>query len=331
MEMITLEHGSGGSLMHELIRGHFGPAFDMAGFGDSAILDMGGQRLAFTTDSYVVSPLFFSGGNIGELAVYGTVNDLCVSGARPLFLSAGFIIEEGFLLDDLKNIVKSMSAASERAGVRIVTGDTKVVNKGKGDGLFINTAGVGLVPDGRDISPKRITNGDKILISGEAGSHGISIMARRSGITFEPPILSDAAPLNSLVEDMFRVTKDIHFMRDPTRGGLATTLKEAAVESGKCLYIMEDSIPVAPQVRGACEILGFDPLYAANEGKLVAIVGADVAEPLAEAMRLHPLGENSRIIGEVTLSPNGTVLLETPIGGTRIMEMLRGEQLPRIC
>lgn len=331
MERITLGHGSGGTLMHELIRGQFGPAFAINGFGDSAMLDLNLQRLAFTTDSYVVSPLFFPGGNIGVLAVCGTVNDLCVSGAKPLFISAGFIIEEGFPLEDLKRIVKSMSDAALKAGVKIVTGDTKVVNKGKGDGIFINTSGIGVAHDGIDISPNRIRTGDKILINGEIGSHGISIMAQRNGITFEPPIISDAAPLNGLVEKMLGVTREIHFMRDPTRGGLATTLKEAAIESGKCIWIKEDLIPVAPQVKGACGLLGYDPLYIANEGKLVAFASPEVAQPLTDEMRRHPYGAGTRIIGEVRESPEGTVLLETLIGGTRIVEMLQGEQLPRIC
>lgn len=342
MDKIVLGHGSGGSLMHELIREHFAPAFSINGFGDSAVIDFnklsglqtlnsGLSRLAFTTDSYVVSPLFFPGGNIGELAVYGTVNDLAVTGATPLFLSAGFIIEEGFPLADLKDIVSSMSRAAERAGITIITGDTKVVNKGKGDGIFINTAGIGILSGDINISPARIKAGDKVLISGEIGNHGMAIMSQRNGITFEPQIASDTAPLNGLIKAMFEVTKDIYFMRDPTRGGLATTLKEVALESGKCIYINEASIPAAPQVRGACELLGFDPLYVANEGVLVAIVSPEAAGALIDAMRRHPSGKNAQVIGEVRESPGKTVLLETPIGGTRIVEMLQGEQLPRIC
>jgi hydrogenase expression/formation protein HypE len=331
MDRIRLGHGSGGRLMHELIAEHFGPAFGISGYGDSALLDPVQGRLAFTTDSYVVSPLFFEGGNIGELAVYGTVNDLAVAGARPLYLSSGFIIEEGFPIADLKRIVASMAAAAERAGVRIVAGDTKVVNKGKGDGIFINTAGIGVILDGVEISSSRMRAGDVVVISGEIGSHGMAVIAGRNGISFEPPLLSDTRPLNGLVSAMTEVTKDIRFMRDPTRGGLATTLKEAAKESGKCLRIREASIPVPDQVRGACELLGFDPLYVANEGILVAIVGPGDAEALVAGMREHPYGAASRIIGEVADSPEGMVLLETPIGGTRMLDMLPGEQLPRIC
>ena len=331
MDRIVLGHGSGGKLMHELIREHFGPAFGIAGFGDSAILDMNPQKLAFTTDSYVVSPLFFPGGNIGELAVYGTVNDLAVSGARPLFLTAGFIIEEGFPLERLRAIVASMSGAAEKANVKIVAGDTKVVNKGKGDGIFINTSGVGILADGIEFSASKIREGDTILVSGQVGNHGVAVMSERNGITFDPPVVSDTAPLNSLIERMCEVTKEIRFMRDPTRGGLATTLKEAAMESGKCLRIRERAIPVAPQVKGACDLLGLDPLYVANEGIAVAVVDPSVAKAVLGVMRHHPYGANAHIIGTVEESPGGMVFMETLAGGTRIIEMLQGEQLPRIC
>jgi len=342
--------------MHELIAEHFGPAFGMEGFGDSAIIDSSELlvqsfelnreihkisecrtlnpelfRLAFTTDSYVVSPLFFPGGDIGELAVYGTVNDLAVSGAVPLFLTAGFIIEEGFPFEQLKTIVASMSMAAARAGVKIVAGDTKVVNRGKGDGIFINTSGIGILSEGVEIAASKIKKGDKVLISGEMGNHGMAVMSERNGITFDPPIMSDTAPLNGLVRAMLDVTRDIHFMRDPTRGGLATTLKEAALESRTCMRITEDAIPVAPQVRGACDLLGLDPLYVANEGALLAIVAPHAADDLLGVMKKHPTGAKARVIGEVTESPEGMVLLETSIGGTRIIEMLQGEQLPRIC
>lgn len=331
MDRIRLGHGSGGKLMHQLIAEHLGPAFGIREFGDSAILDMNPKRLAFTTDSYVVSPLFFPGGNIGDLAVYGTVNDLSVAGASPLYLSTGFIIEEGFPVSDLKSIVSSMSNAAATAGVRIVTGDTKVVNKGKGDGIFINTSGIGIVFNGLDISSSRIRKGDKVLISGEIGNHGVAIIAERNGISFDPPVVSDTRPLNSLVRAMIEITKEIHFMRDPTRGGLATTLKEAAKESATCIRIKEGSLPIPQQVKGACDLLGFDPLYVANEGILLAIVASAAAEPLISVMRKHPYGTNAQIIGEVQDSPGGTVLLETAIGGTRMVDMLPGEQLPRIC
>ncbi|MCL5421060.1 MAG: hydrogenase expression/formation protein HypE [Nitrospirae bacterium] len=356
MDRILLGHGSGGRLMHELITEHFGPAFKMEAFGDSAIIDSSELfvrsfelnreihntferrslnpelfRLAFTTDSYVVSPLFFPGGNIGELAVYGTVNDLAVSGAEPLFLTAGFIIEEGFPFEDLKTIVSSMSRAAERAGVKIVAGDTKVVNKGKGDGIFVNTSGIGILYEGMEIAASKIKKGDRVLISGEMGNHGMAVMSERNGISFDPPIVSDTAPLNGLVKAMLDATRDICFMRDPTRGGLATTLKEAALESRKCMRIREDAIPVAPQVRGACDLLGLDPLYVANEGALLAIVAPHAADDLLGVMKKHPAGAKARVIGEVAESPEGMVLLETSIGGTRIIDMLQGEQLPRIC
>lgn len=331
MDRILLGHGSGGSLMHDLIRQFLAPAFDLKDTGDSAILNLNPHMIAFTTDSYVVSPLFFPGGNIGELAVYGTINDLSVSGALPLFLTAGLIIEEGFPMDDLKRIISSMAEAARKAGVKIVAGDTKVVNRGKGDGIFINTAGVGLLYEGIDISARNISKGDLVIISGEIGNHGMAIMAERNGMSFDPPLKSDTAPLNDLVRSMFEATREIHFMRDPTRGGLATTLKEAAIESGLCIRIREEAIPVPPQVMGACELLGLDPLYIANEGILVAIVGRKDAEKVLMRMREHPLGRRSSIIGEVDDSPEGMVLLETSIGGKRMIEMLQGEQLPRIC
>ena len=331
MDKVRLGHGSGGKMMHELVEMHFGPAFGMSGFGDSAILNIPPQRLAFTTDSYVVSPLFFPGGNIGELAVYGTVNDLAVSGAKPLYLSCGFIIEEGFPFSDLSSIVSSMADAAKKSGVKIVAGDTKVVNRGKGDGIFINTSGVGVVIDDVEISPSRIREGDVVIISGEIGNHGIAVIAERNGISFDPPVLSDTRPLNGLVESMTHLTKEIRFMRDPTRGGLATALKEAAGDSGKCVRIREGLLPIPPRVKGACDLLGFDPLYVANEGILTAIVDPKDADVLVAAMRAHPCGAGSGIIGEVYDSPSGMVLLDTSIGGTRMLEMLQGEQLPRIC
>jgi hydrogenase expression/formation protein HypE len=331
MDRILLGHGSGGKLMHDLIGEHFAPAFGMKGSGDSAIIEVPPGKLAYTTDSYVVSPLFFPGGNIGDLAVCGTVNDLAVSGAEPLFLTAGFVIEEGFPLVDLKKIILSMSEAAKKAGVKIVAGDTKVVNRGKGDGIFINTSGIGVVRDGIEITPANIKDGDTVIISGEIGSHGVAIIAERNGLTFTPPVLSDTRPLNGVVNAMFNVTEEIHFMRDPTRGGLATTLKEAALESRLCIRIREESLPVPPQVKGACGLLGLDPLYVANEGILIAIVDKSAADALLSAMQRQPYGQKAAIIGEVVESPKGMVLLETSIGGSRVLDMLQGEQLPRIC
>ena len=332
MERILLGHGSGGRLMYQLIREYFVPKFELKTLNDSAVLDRIDQgKLAFTTDSYVVSPVFFPGGNIGELAVYGTVNDLSMVGAKPLYLTAGLILEEGFPLNDLKKILASMSNAAEKAGVKIVGGDTKVVNKGKADGIFINTSGVGIITEGIDISPLKVKPKDKVILSGPIGNHGISVIAERNGLSFNPPVVSDTAPLNDLVNKMLRKTKDIHAMRDPTRGGLATTLKEIALDSGCCIVIDEESIPVPLGVRGACELLGLDPLYVANEGILTAIVSPEVAEPLVKIMKKHPLGKDARVIGEVQKLPSGMVLLKTAIGGTRIVEMLSGDQLPRIC
>jgi hydrogenase expression/formation protein HypE len=332
MERILLGHGSGGKLMYQLIREHFMPKFAMKELNDSAVLKgLNKGNIAFTTDSYVVSPIFFPGGNIGELSVYGTVNDLSMVGATPLYITAGLILEEGFPLDDLKTILFSMSTAAEKAGVKIVGGDTKVVNKGNADGIFINTSGVGMIPKGISISPLKVKPSDKVILSGPIGNHGISIIAERNGLSFNPPVVSDTAPLNELVKKMLRRTTKIHAMRDPTRGGLATTLKEIAVDSGCCIMLDEDAIPVPPGVRGACELLGLDPLYVANEGILIAIVDHTVADEVVKTMRKDPVAKDARIIGEVAKSPAGMVLLKTSIGGTRIVEMLSGDQLPRIC
>ena len=331
MDKILLGHGSGGRLMHELIRRHFSPAFGIEGTGDSAVVSVPSCRLAYTTDSYVVTPLFFPGGNIGELAVNGTVNDLAVSGAEPLYLTAGFVIEEGFPLADLEKIVSSMSRAAKKAGVKIVAGDTKVVNKGKADGIFINTSGIGALPEGRQISAALIKPGDKVILSGEIGSHGVAVMSERNGLTFAPPVISDTRPLHDLVREMYVVSREIHFMRDPTRGGLATTLKEAALESGLCIRVKEQVLPIPPGVKGACSLLGLDPLFVANEGILIAIVKASDAEAVTAAMRKQEHGRHAAIIGEIADAPSGAVLLETTIGGTRIIDMLQGEQLPRIC
>ena len=317
--------------MHELIAAHFAPAFDIGELADAAVVDMPVGRVALTTDSYVVSPLFFPGGDIGALSVYGTVNDLSVVGARPLYLTAGFIIEEGFPFGHLERIVASMSGAAERAGVKIVTGDTKVVDKGKGDGIFINTAGVGVVPGGVGLSASRIRPGDRIILSGSIGNHGIAVMSERNGLSFDPPVESDAAALTGLVQAVMERADEVRVMRDPTRGGLATALKEFAETSGLCMAVSESLVPVAPGVRGACDLLGLDPLYVANEGVLLAVTSPDVSEYLVDRMRENPLGAHSAVIGEVEDSPEGTVLLRTEIGGRRMLQMLEGEQLPRIC
>jgi len=340
VDKILLAHGSGGSAMHKLIREYFVPEFDMKSLGDSAIVDFthlpihpfthSPVRLAFTTDSYVVSPVFFPGGNIGELAVFGTVNDLSMVGAKPVCISAGLILEEGFSMDSFKKILSSMAEAAKRAGVKIIAGDTKVVNKGKGDGVFINTSGLGVIDDGVNISPANIKPENKIIISGAIGNHGVAVMAERNGLSFNPPVLSDTAPLNHMAQEMIGYG-GVQAMRDPTRGGLATTLKELALEANLCFTIKEASIPVPDGVRGASELLGLDPLYIANEGILIAIVKKDAAENLLEIIRKNPLGKGANIIGEVSESPEGKVLLKTKIGGTRIIDMLSGEQLPRIC
>lgn len=332
MDKILLGHGSGGNLMHNLIRDFFAPAFDMKTLNDSAVIENPHQgRIAITTDSYVVSPLFFPGGDIGSLSVCGTINDLAVSGARPLYLTAGFIIEEGFALDDLKKILASMKAISEKSGVKIIAGDTKVVDRGKCDGIFINTAGFGVIEDKVNISPLNVRPGQKIILSGSIGNHGISVIAKRNGISFNPPIYSDVKPLNSIVDLMLSKTQKISVMRDPTRGGLATTLKEIANDSGFCIIIDEASVKVEPGVLGACELLGLDPLYIANEGILVAVVDSDDSEMLVDAMRQTSDGAETTIIGEIKDEPQKGVLLKTNTGGIRIVDMLSGDQLPRIC
>jgi hydrogenase expression/formation protein HypE len=331
-QLIQLSHGSGGRMMHQLIKDYFVPAFDLGSLHDSAVIaNLPQGRLAVTTDSYVISPYFFPGGDIGMLAVCGTVNDLSMAGAKPLYLTSGFIIEEGFPFDHLKIILDSMKAISKEIGVKIITGDTKVVERGKGDGIFINTAGVGIIDEGIEIAPTNIRPGDKIILSGSIGNHGMSVMAQRSGISFEPQLLSDVRPLNGLVEAMLRKTKKIHVMRDPTRGGIATTLKELAVASGLGILVKEDSIKVISGVTGACQLLGLDPLYIANEGILVAFVEGNDADMLVDEMKKTEAGKDAAIIGEVVETPEKTVLLKTNIGGIRILDMLAGDQLPRIC
>jgi len=334
-DTVQLSHGSGGKMMDDLISKMFLWAFDNPLLNkkeDQAILEAGGQRLAFSTDSFVVDPIFFPGGDIGELAVNGTVNDVSMSGARPLYLSAAFIIEEGFPLKELERVVLSMKRAADEAGVTIVTGDTKVVNKGKGDKIFINTAGIGLLPEGRDIGAHRIGPGDKVLVSGSIADHGITILSQREGLSFESGIESDTAALNGLIEVLLRAGgADIHALRDPTRGGVAATLNEFAAASGLTVRISEERMPVKPAVAGACSFLGLDPLYVANEGKLIAVVAADKAGAVLEAMRGHPLGRDSAFIGDVVEERPGHVVMRTRIGAWRIVDMLVGEQLPRIC
>jgi hydrogenase expression/formation protein HypE len=333
MDKILLAHGSGGKLSHELIAKYFVPRLSnpiLARMDDSAILEFNG-KLAFTTDSFVVSPLFFPGGDIGKLAVCGTVNDLAVSGAKPLYLSLAFIIEEGLPLAELEIIMESIGTAAKEADVKIVTGDTKVVNRGSTDKLFINTAGIGRIPPGVEISGSNARQGDKIILSGTIGDHGVAVMSQREGLRFKVPVESDCAPLASLVTDMLRYSEAIHCMRDPTRGGLATTLNELASQSQAGLRILEDQIPVRDSVRSACEMLGLDPLYVANEGKLVAIVAPEKAEDILIGMKKNKYGKYSTIIGEVTGERPGRVVMKTCLGTSRVVDMLSGELLPRIC
>ncbi|MBZ5682073.1 MAG: hydrogenase expression/formation protein HypE [Acidobacteriia bacterium] len=333
-DTILLGHGSGGKLSAELVRDVFLPAFKnpaLSKLDDQAIVQVNGSRIAITTDSFVVKPLFFPGGDIGSLAVHGTVNDLAMGGAQPLFLSAAFILEEGLSMDVLRRVVESLHKAADSAGVQVVTGDTKVVEKGSGDGLFINTTGIGLVPDGLEMSADRARPGDKVLLSGSIGDHGIAILAQREGLEFESAIQSDSAALHTLVAEMLKVTGDIRCMRDPTRGGLSSTLNEIAAQSRVGIELIERAIPIRDEVKGACELLGLDPLYVANEGKLVAIVEPSVAETVLAAMRRHPLGKDAQIIGTVTEKNPGLVVMRTPLGTTRIVDMLAGDQLPRIC
>jgi hydrogenase expression/formation protein HypE len=333
-DKILLGHGSGGRLSADLLREIFLPAFHnpvLAQLNDQAVVNVDGVRLAFTTDSFVVNPLFFAGGDIGSLAVYGTVNDLAMGGAEPLFLSAGFIIEEGLPVETLRRVVLSFRQAAAKVGVEVVTGDTKVVEKGKGDGLFINTSGIGRVPAGVNLSADQARPGDCILLSGTLGDHGIAILSQREGLDFETPIASDAAPLHMLVAAMLEVTHSIRCLRDPTRGGLSSTLNEIAAQSRVGMVIEESTLPIREEVKGACELLGLDPLYVANEGKLVAIVAAAEADQLLAAMRGHPLGVNACLIGKVVEAHPGVVTMRTCLGTSRIVDMLAGDQLPRIC
>jgi hydrogenase expression/formation protein HypE len=331
---VLLAHGGGGRLSHQLVQKMFLPCFDnpqLAPLHDGAILDTGGARLAFSTDSYVVNPIFFPGGDIGELAVNGTVNDLAMCGARAQFLSAAFVLEEGLPMEVLWKIVVSMQEAASRAGVTVVTGDTKVVDRGKGDKIFINTSGIGLMRDGVTIDPSNAQAGDAILLSGTIADHGIAVLSLREGLQFRTKLASDTAPLNGLADAMFAASTEIHVMRDPTRGGVASALNEIAEAARLGMVLEESRIPVREEVRGACEFLGLDPLYVANEGKLLAIVPRLLAERILLAMRAHPLGKDAAIVGEVVQDHPGVVLMRSTIGGMRVVDMLSGEQLPRIC
>jgi len=341
---VQLAHGGGGRLSQKLIEGMFVPAFDnptLAALGDGAVLaleelagagGLAGSRLALSTDSFVVRPLFFPGGDIGSLAVHGTVNDVAMCGARPLAISAGFILEEGFSMEELWRVVSSMRQAAADAGVPVVTGDTKVVDRGKGDGVYINTTGLGLVPAGVDVGPHRARPGDVVVINGPIAEHGIAIMSVREGLEFDTAVESDSAALHRLVADLLdALGPAVHALRDPTRGGLASALNEIAGQAGVGVRLDERSLPIAEQVRGACEILGFDPLYVANEGKCLAIVDRERAGEAVEVMARHPEGRGATVVGEVVGEHAGRVVLRSGIGGERVVDMLSGEQLPRIC
>lgn len=331
---VLLAHGGGGRLTQQMIQKMFLPSFQnefLETLHDGAVVSFNGVKLAFTTDSYVVNPIFFPGGDIGELAVNGTVNDLAMCGARPLYLSAAFILEEGFPMEDLWRVVLSMQAASKKAGVSLVTGDTKVVDRGKGDKIFINTSGVGMIEPGVNIHPERARPGDSIILNGPIAVHGIAIMSVREGLEFETRIESDTAALNDLVMGMFDASREIHVLRDPTRGGLGSALNEIAEKAGVGISISEDRILIGEEVKGACEILGLDPLYVANEGKLLAFVDPGATDSVLAAMRRHPLGREAAVIGEVVGDHAGTVVMKSRIGGFRVVDMLSGEQLPRIC
>lgn len=334
-ETVQMAHGGGGRLSKDLVEGLFVSAFDnplLAPLHDGALLDVPASRLAFSTDSFVVRPLFFPGGDIGSLAVHGTVNDLAMCGAQPLALSVGFILEEGFPMADLVRVVDSLRAAAEGAGVRVATGDTKVVDRGKGDGIYINTAGIGVVPAGVEVSPERARPGDVVLLSGEIATHGIAIMSVREGLSFETTLESDSAALNRLVASMLDAGGEyVHVLRDPTRGGVASALNEIAEGAGVGIELDERSLPIEEQVRGACELLGLDPLYVANEGKCLAIVAPEVADRVLAAMRSDPRGRKAARVGRVVADHVGQVHLRSVIGSTRIVAMMSGEQLPRIC
>jgi len=334
MSTVDMTHGGGGRAMAGLIRDLFqrhlsNPALDRG--DDAALVTVPGQRLVMSTDGHVIAPLFFPGGDIGALSVHGTVNDLAMMGARPLYLTAGFILEEGFPLADLERIVWSMANAAREADVQVISGDTKVVERGKGDGVFITTTGIGVVAGGVDLSAHNVQPGQSVLVSGTMGDHGVAVLSKRENLTFETEILSDSAALHGLVADMLSAVPSLTMLRDPTRGGLAATLNEIATTAGVGIMLDEAQIPVAPDVAAACELLGLDPLNTANEGKLIAICPSQDAATLLDAMLLHPLGQNAAIIGTVTKDPAQLVQMKTSFGGTRIVDWLAGEQLPRIC
>ncbi|MGD8230070.1 MAG: hydrogenase expression/formation protein HypE [Desulfobacteraceae bacterium] len=334
MERIGLDHGSGGEASHELVKEIFLTRLDNAylrPLDDSAVLDLPACTLAMTTDSYVVDPVFFPGGDIGSLAVHGTVNDLSMQGARPLYLTLGLILEEGLLLQDLVRIIDSLAEAAREAKVSVVAGDTKVVPKGGVDKVFINTSGIGYIPHGVNVSGSNARPGDVLIINGPIGDHGMAILSKREGLQFDSPIISDSAPLNALVSSILEVSDGIHVLRDPTRGGVVTVLNEVASGSGVGIHLFEEDVPIRPSVAAACEILGLDPLYVANEGKCLVIVSKNEAKKILRTMKKNSYGKGSVIMGEVTAENPGRVLLKTKIGGTRILSMLTGEQLPRIC
>lgn len=329
-----MAHGSGGKLTQQLIQKMVLPQFKnelLNPLHDGAMFSINGAKLAFSTDSFVVNPIFFPGGDIGDLAINGTVNDLAMCGARPLYLSAAFILEEGFPMPEFWRVIQSMQRAAHTAGISLVTGDTKVVDRGKGDKIFINTSGIGIIEPGVNIHPRRAEVGDKIIINGPMAVHGIAIMSVREGLEFETEIASDTAPLNGLVQAMLAAARDIHVLRDPTRGGITSTLSEIAEQAKVGIRLEESCIPISEEVKGACEILGLDPLYVANEGKLLAFVKPREADLLLSAMRAYPLGREAAIIGEVVNEHPGYVTMKTRVGGTRVVDMLSGEQLPRIC
>lgn len=331
---VQLAHGGGGRVMRELIEGLMLTNFDAPALAvrhDSAVLPLVGERFAFTTDSYVVHPRFFPGGDIGKLAVCGTVNDLAMAGARPQYLSVSFILEEGLALEELHRVVLSIRDAARASGVAVVTGDTKVVDRGKADGLFLNTAGVGVVPTGVDIRPQRVRPGDVVLVSGDVGRHGIAVLSVREGIAFAQPVQSDCASVHGLVAAMLKEGIDVHCLRDPTRGGVASALNEIAVVAGVSIELEEEAVPVSAEVEGACELLGLDPLYVACEGRLLALVAEADAAPALAAMRALSLGQGARCIGRVASDPAGVVSLRTRLGVRRPLDLLSGEQLPRIC